>query len=134
MNVSSFKRRLPRILGLATAALALAAVPAASASADILPIPTPVIVPAPIQAPGSGRFAWPEQVHTITQGFGCTNVRRAPTSSQCPSGHFHTGLDIAGPNLVDVHAADTGVARIFPGTTGYGNYIIITHGNGYSTL
>ena len=83
---------------------------------------------------GSGQFAWPEQVQTISQGFGCTSVRLAPTSSQCPSGHFHTGLDIAGPNLVDVHAADTGVARVFPGTTGYGNYIIITHGNGYSTL
>jgi hypothetical protein len=238
MKVTSLKRRLPRILGLATAALALAAIPAANASADILPIPTPVIVPAPIPAPstslggvtsgtsggsttgmagggssspsgavpdgataltalgdpaalaalgdpsgstgsqqgpndnrgesqqaqeanrqqyvmtaqmnalngsqdaldaayaggGSGQFAWPEQTHTITQGFGCTNVRQAPTSSQCPSGHFHTGLDIAGPNLVDVHAADTGVARIFYGTTGYGNYVIITHGNGYSTL
>jgi murein DD-endopeptidase MepM/ murein hydrolase activator NlpD len=83
---------------------------------------------------GSGQFAWPEQVQTISQGFGCTSVTRAPSSSQCPSGHFHTGLDIAGPNLVDVHAADTGVARIFPGTTGYGNYVIITHGSGYSTL
>jgi murein DD-endopeptidase MepM/ murein hydrolase activator NlpD len=83
---------------------------------------------------GSGRFAWPEEVRTISQGFGCTNLRQAPASRQCPSGHFHTGLDIAGPNLVDVHAADTGIARVFPGTTGYGNYVVITHGNGYSTL
>ena len=83
---------------------------------------------------GSGQFAWPEETHYISQGYGCTNVSRAPTSSQCPSGHFHTGLDVAGPNLVNVHAADTGVARVFYGTTGYGNYIIITHGNGYSTL
>jgi murein DD-endopeptidase MepM/ murein hydrolase activator NlpD len=83
---------------------------------------------------GGGQFAWPEQVRTISQGFGCTSVRLAPTNSQCPSGHFHTGLDIAGPNLADVHSADTGVARVFPGTTGYGNYIVVTHGNGYSTL
>ena len=83
---------------------------------------------------GSGQFAWPEETRYISQGFGCTSVTRAPTSSQCPSGHFHTGLDVAGPNLVPVHAADTGVARIFYGSTGYGNYVIITHGNGYSTL
>ena len=83
---------------------------------------------------GSGRFAWPEQTRTISQGFGCTNVRQAPANSQCPSGHFHTGLDIAGINLVDVHAADTGVARVFHGTTGYGNYVIVTHGNGFSSL
>lgn len=83
---------------------------------------------------GSGRFAWPEQVRVISQGFGCTNLRLAPSSSQCPSGHFHTGLDVAGPNLADVQAADTGIARVFSGTTGYGNYVIITHGNGYSTL
>jgi len=83
---------------------------------------------------GSGQFAWPEQVRVITQGFGCTTLRLAPNSSECPTGHFHTGLDIAGPNLVDVHAADTGIARVFTGATGYGNYVIITHGNGYSTL
>jgi len=83
---------------------------------------------------GSGQFAWPENYRTISQPYGCTNARQAPTSSQCPSGHFHTGLDIAGPNLTDVYAADAGVARVFHGTTGYGNYVIITHGNGYSTL
>jgi len=83
---------------------------------------------------GSGQFAWPEQVRVFTQGFGCTTLRLAPNSSECPTGHFHPGLDIAGPNLVDVEAADTGIARVFIGTTGYGNYVIITHGNGYSTL
>jgi murein DD-endopeptidase MepM/ murein hydrolase activator NlpD len=83
---------------------------------------------------GSGKFGWPESYRTISQPYGCTNVHQAPTDSQCPSGHFHTGIDIAGPNLTDVYAADTGVARVFHGTTGYGNYVIITHGNGYSSL
>ena len=40
----------------------------------------------------------------------------------------------AGPNLAEVFAADTGVVRIFPGSFGYGNYAIVTHGNGYATL
>ena len=83
---------------------------------------------------GSGRFGWPEQYRTISQPFGCTSVRLAPTSSNCTSGHFHTGDDIAGPDQTEVFAADTGVARVFHGSTGYGNYVIVTHGNGWATL
>jgi murein DD-endopeptidase MepM/ murein hydrolase activator NlpD len=83
---------------------------------------------------GSGRFGWPERYRTISQGFGCTTLRMAPASLACPSGHFHTGDDIAGPNQTDVLAADTGVIRTFRGATGYGNYAIVTHGNGYATL
>jgi murein DD-endopeptidase MepM/ murein hydrolase activator NlpD len=83
---------------------------------------------------GSGRFGWPEKYRTISQPFGCTSVRQAPTSSSCSSGHFHTGDDIAGPDQTEVFAADTGVARVFHGSTGYGNYVIVTHGNGWATL
>jgi murein DD-endopeptidase MepM/ murein hydrolase activator NlpD len=83
---------------------------------------------------GSGRFGWPEKYRTISQPFGCTSVRLAPSSSNCPSGHFHTGDDLAGPDQTGVFAADTGIVRIFHGTTGYGNYAIVTHGNGYSTV
>jgi len=83
---------------------------------------------------GSGRFGWPEKYRTISQPFGCTSVRQAPTSANCSSGHFHTGDDIAGPDQAEVFAADTGVARVFHGTTGYGNYVIVTHGNGWATL
>jgi murein DD-endopeptidase MepM/ murein hydrolase activator NlpD len=83
---------------------------------------------------GSGQFGWPEQYRVLSQPFGCTALRLAPSSSICPGGHFHTGDDIAGPNLAEVFAADTGVVRIFPGSFGYGNYAIVTHGNGYATL
>ena len=61
-------------------------------------------------------------------------MRLAPTSVSCSSGHFHTGDDIAGPDRTDVMAADTGVARVFRTGTGYGNYVIITHGQGWATL
>jgi murein DD-endopeptidase MepM/ murein hydrolase activator NlpD len=83
---------------------------------------------------GSGKFGWPEHYRTISQPFGCTPVRLAPTSVSCSSGHFHTGDDIAGPDRTDVMAADTGVARVFRTGTGYGNYVIITHGQGWATL
>jgi len=83
---------------------------------------------------GSGQFAWPENFRIMSQGFGCTTLGLAPLDAACPSGHFHTGDDIAGPHQADVFAADTGVIRTFAGSTGYGNYAIITHGNGYATL
>ena len=30
-------------------------------------------------------------------------------------------------------AADTGVAQLYPGSIGYGNLLVMVHGNGYST-
>jgi murein DD-endopeptidase MepM/ murein hydrolase activator NlpD len=83
---------------------------------------------------GSGQFGWPENYRIMTQGFGCTSLGLAPLNAGCPTGHFHTGDDVAGPNRADVFAADTGVVRVFAGTAGYGNYAIITHGNGFATL
>ncbi|MEA2643077.1 MAG: hypothetical protein QOG08_103, partial [Chloroflexota bacterium] len=47
---------------------------------------------------------------------------------------IHTGIEIAGPWGTPIIAADTGVIYLFPGYYGYGNYIIIIHGHGYSTL
>jgi len=32
-----------------------------------------------------------------------------------------------------VVAADTGIAYLYPGSVGYGNLLVIIHGNGYST-
>ncbi|GAC1653808.1 MAG: hypothetical protein NVS9B1_03810 [Candidatus Dormibacteraceae bacterium] len=83
---------------------------------------------------GSGQFGWPLRYRVVTQGFGCTALRLAPLSGICSSGHFHTGLDIAGPDQAEVLAADAGVARVFRGAAGYGNHVIVTHGNGYATL
>ena len=83
---------------------------------------------------GSGRFGWPER-GVITQPFGCTDFLLEPVDLSCPSGHTHTGLDIAAPNGTPIGAADSGVVSLANfGARGYGNYIVITHGNGYSTL
>ncbi|MGQ9599557.1 MAG: peptidoglycan DD-metalloendopeptidase family protein [Anaerolineae bacterium] len=66
---------------------------------------------------GSGRFAWP------TQGY---------LSQQFWSGHL--GIDIANRTGVPVYAADDGyVLMAGRDTWGYGNQVVIDHGNGYLT-
>ena len=86
---------------------------------------------------GNGVFAWPEPAcgfSCISQPFGCSTFYLEPTDYSCPYPHrIHTGVDIAGPYGTPIVAADTGVIYLYPWSIGYGNYIIIFHGNGYST-
>jgi murein DD-endopeptidase MepM/ murein hydrolase activator NlpD len=86
---------------------------------------------------GTGVFAWPEPAcgfSCITQPFGCATFYLEPYDANCPYPHrIHTGIDIAGPYQTPIVAADTGIIYFYPWSTGYGNYIIIFHGNGYST-
>ena len=82
---------------------------------------------------GSGQFAWPER-GPITQGFGCTDFLLEPYDANCATRHFHTGLDIGAPGGTTIHAADAGVVSFAGWGGGYGNVMILTHGNGYSTL
>lgn len=66
----------------------------------------------------SGSFVWPT-TGTITQNFAW----------------YHQGTDIANRAAPDILAADAGTVSV-PGfmAGGYGNYVIIDHGNGYKTL
>lgn len=86
---------------------------------------------------GNGVFEWPMPAcnfSCITQGFGCSTFYLEVYDPNCPYPHkIHTGLDIAGPYGTQVVAADTGVAYLYPGSVGYGNLLVIIHGNGYST-
>jgi murein DD-endopeptidase MepM/ murein hydrolase activator NlpD len=85
------------------------------------------------RAGGSGRFLWP-LTGEITQGFGCTPYPFEPYDPSCPGRHFHTGLDIATVYGTPVAAADNGVAYDFPSSYGYGNHVIIVHGNGWVSV
>jgi murein DD-endopeptidase MepM/ murein hydrolase activator NlpD len=70
----------------------------------------------------------------ITQGFGCSTFYLEIYAPQCPWPHkIHTGLDIAGPYGTSIVAGDTGIAYLYPGSVGYGNLLVIIHGNGYTT-
>ncbi len=66
----------------------------------------------------SGSFVWPAQ-GTITQRFSW----------------YHPGIDIANKAAPDVLAADSGTVVIagWPDSQGFGNRVLIDHGNGYKT-
>lgn len=83
---------------------------------------------------GTGQFGWPMSPHWISQYYGCSNYPFEMYWAACPSRHLHSGIDIAEPYGTAVHAADNGVASLYGTCCGYGNYVILTHGNGYSTL
>ncbi len=87
---------------------------------------------------GTGQFEWPMPAcghQCISQPFGCNSYWFEQYDPACPYPHrIHTGIDIAGPYGTPIIAADTGVISFNPGYYGYGNYIVIVHGNGYSTL
>ena len=86
---------------------------------------------------GNGVFEWPVPncgFGCITQGFGCSSFYLEVYDPSCPWPHkIHTGIDIADGLGTTIVAADTGVAYLYPGSIGYGNLLVIIHGNGYST-
>ena len=67
----------------------------------------------------SGQFVWPT-AGSITQRFVW----------------YHKGVDIANRTAPNILAADSGRVVIagWPDANGYGNRVIIDHGNGYKTL
>ncbi len=79
---------------------------------------TAASVPAPRDAKtGSGRFAWPMSGR-ISQRYWTG----------------HNGLDIAAKQGTPIVAADAGyVAVLQSSRSGYGNMIVVDHGNGYQT-
>jgi murein DD-endopeptidase MepM/ murein hydrolase activator NlpD len=85
----------------------------------VQPEAAPIILP--MQMPvfaGTGKFIWP------TSGV----ITQYPV-------WYHMAYDIANPAAPGVMAADSGVVTV-PGYMryGYGNYIVVDHGNGLSTL
>jgi len=84
--------------------------------------------------PAPDRLLLPVAGATLTQGFGCTPVLLEPANPQCPSGHFHSGLDLAAAVGTTVRAAAAGHARVLWNPSGYGLYVLIDHGGGLQTL
>lgn len=79
-----------------------------------------------IESGGPGTFSWPV-TGTITSPFGW---RSNPFGG---GPEFHQGLDIAAPMGTTVTAAAAGTVIMAQWYGGYGNYILIDHGGGYST-
>lgn len=74
----------------------------------------------------SGMFAWPlPYTHTLTSTFGTR------------WGRLHGGLDISAGGVYGqpIYASASGTVTFSGGdNSGYGNYVIIDHGSGYTTL
>lgn len=75
-----------------------------------------------IPSRGTGTFAWPAVGGYISSGMGYR------------WGRMHEGIDIARPSNHSILAADNGTVKTATGHPTYGNYIVITHNNGYETL
>ena len=78
-------------------------------------------------AKGTGQFLWPVNTSSryVSQYFGWVTQY-----------YKHTGIDLDWRNGLDIIASDAGtvVAASYGWGGGYGNHIIIDHGNGYQTL
>jgi murein DD-endopeptidase MepM/ murein hydrolase activator NlpD len=78
---------------------------------------------------GSGSFKWPVPSCTyITSRYG---YRVHPIFHTTK---FHSGLDIAASAGSTICAADAGTVAVATYSSSYGNYVMINHANGYTTL
>lgn len=70
-------------------------------------------------APGGGQFIWPAG-GTLSQYFSW----------------YHPGIDIANRSAPGIAASDGGTVVVagWPDGSGYGNRVVIDHGNGYTSL
>jgi len=76
-----------------------------------------------------GKFYWPIPASgRITSGFG---MRMHPILR---TNRMHSGIDVGAPTGTRLYAAAEGYVRFAGWSGGYGNTVIIDHGNGYSTL
>ena len=80
-------------------------------------------------ANASGSFMWPVASYVyVSSRFG---LRVHPITGETKS---HTGIDIASNQGTAVYASDGGSVTLAGWNGGYGNCIMIDHGNGYVTL
>lgn len=71
-------------------------------------------------APNGGSFMWPTTTSGISQYFSW----------------YHAGIDLPNRSAPPIVASDAGVVVLagWPDNGGYGNRVVIDHGNGYQTL
>lgn len=78
---------------------------------------------------GTGQFSWPVPSCTyLTSRFG---LRVHPITGVTKS---HTGIDVGAESGATIVAADGGTVVLAGVNSGYGNCVMIDHGNGYKTL
>ena len=79
------------------------------------------------------KLEWALPGAAISQPFGPTDFVLEPPLG--PFAHFHTGIDLVEPEGTPVLASAAGLVVVASkGRIGYGNYVIVEHGNGIETL
>ena len=86
-------------------------------------------VSAPASSKGTGSLSWPLPASDyITSGFG---HRESPTAGASSN---HQGIDIGASTGSSITAADGGTVITASYSSSAGNYVVISHGNGLSTV
>ena len=76
-----------------------------------------------------GQFMWPSGATLVTSPYG---YRVHPVLK---TKRFHSGVDIGAAYGTAIYAANSGTVVVAGyNSGGYGNYVVINHGGGYSTL
>ena len=103
---------------------------------DGQPLDTASLLRAALNGVGGSNGEWTRPVEgaVVTQPFGCTAYSMEPADRSCPSGHIHTGVDLAVPMGTPVRAALDGVAHVVVSSTGFGLHVIVDCGDGLTTL
>lgn len=114
--------------------LKLAAIPVAALGLMMATAGHPGTSDGGVGGPPPNRLVWPLDAWIETQAYGCTLFALEPVASWCPSGHFHSGIDMAAPAGTIVHAAAGGRVRVGWNPGGYGLFVTLDHGSGISTL
>ena len=57
-----------------------------------------------------------------------------PYSPDCVTHRFHTGIDLGVSTGTPVYATAAGVAHVIRSDSGYGNHVVLEHGNGWITV
>jgi len=91
--------------------------------------------PAPVPGgTGPSGFRAPVTGAVVTQAFGCTAYVFEAPQPACPSGHWHSGIDLAAPSGRPVRATLPGRVMVVHSAGGYGLHVVIDHGAGLSSL
>lgn len=80
---------------------------------------------------GSGTYTWPVAGTTTADVTSPWGYRIHPIFG---TEKFHAGVDIAANSGTTIMAADAGTVLTAVYSSSYGNYVVISHGNGITTL
>lgn len=93
---------------------------------QVLKLPSGANVSAPPPAPANGKWAWPVSGN-ISSPFG---MRDHPITGVHK---LHTGMDIAAGAGTSIKVPLAGTVTFAGWNGGYGNYVVVDHGNGLQT-